>query len=87
MIKVENGHAIVNGGSSAVIIEFAGAARTVFSLLSKQYPAEMVKDTMLLITEHSMQAEGDFGYDSSSLNVAIDVLKLCGWQEDTDADR
>ena len=33
-----------------------------------------------------MQAEGDFDYDSSSLNVAIDVLKLCG-QEDTDADR
>ena len=87
MIKVENGYAFVNGDSDMALIEFAAAARTVFSLLSEQYPAEMVKDTMLRITEHSMQAEGDFDYDSSSLNVANDVLKLCGWQEDTDADR
>nr|DAI79208.1 MAG TPA: hypothetical protein [Caudoviricetes sp.] len=86
MIKAENGHTIVDGDSYVVLVEFAGAARSVFSLLSKQYPAEMVKDTMSRITEHSMQAEGDFDYDSSSLNVAIDVLKLCG-QEDADADR
>lgn len=50
MIKVENGHAIVDGDFYMTLIEFAGAARTVFSLLSKQYPAEMVKDTMLRIT-------------------------------------
>lgn len=87
MIKVENGHAIVDGDYYMTLIEFAGAVRTVFSLLSKQYPAEMVKDTMLRITEHSMQTKGNFDYDSSSLNVAIDVLRLCGWQEDTDADR